>query len=223
MARSQLLKDLASGNDLESALFRLKIILSGLENEEINKWIDNEIEGYENIDELPLYRIVEGRAVGTYIIGSQYNGIKYTKSPIPINHIPEDIRQKLLEGYFTQGIPSLKSMILKGETIGKPVPPEVCHRLSSNGFLIGSMNIELASSEIETILSKVKNKLISIIIKLEKEFEDLDSLDIFHDDTSKEVIEETEQYIVNLLFDNSVTIGNNNKIKSSEIGHVSET
>lgn len=219
MGRSQILKDLANGNDIESVLFRLKIILADLENESINKWIDNEIEGYDDTDETPPYRRIEGRAIGSYILGSTYHGIKYTKHPLPIRHIPKDIREKILGGRMTQAVSSLKKTAENEESIGIQLPPELCQKISYQGLFITSMNIVFSSAQIDGVLAKIKSKLINIIMKLEKDYNELDSLDIFSHETDESKREQTEKYIINILFDNSIEIGNDNEINSTTIGH----
>lgn len=219
MARSQLLTDLASGNDIESVLFRLKIILSDLENESIDKWLDNEIEGYDPNEELPSYRILQGRVMGSYILSSTFDAYEYTSALIPINHIPIEERETLLTAHTRYGISSLKNMLKTNEKLAKQISPEDCHKYSREGFTITKMYIEFGLVDIEKVIAKIKNTLLKIILKLEKEFNELDSLDIFTDVSNKELIEQTEQFIINILLDNSITIGDNNKIKSSEIGH----
>lgn len=69
MARSNLLKDTVSGQvDLENILLRLKVILSDLEDKDILGWIEGELRGYSEEDIAPDYRIITGRAMGTYIV-----------------------------------------------------------------------------------------------------------------------------------------------------------
>ncbi|WP_269800869.1 AbiTii domain-containing protein [Bacillus sp. SN10] len=49
MARSQLLKDVVSGQaSLENILLRLKVILSDLDNDLTMSWIQGELHGYDS-------------------------------------------------------------------------------------------------------------------------------------------------------------------------------
>ena len=72
--RSQFIVDLANGIiSIEDALFKLKVLLSNIQNNSILNWIDNEIEGYKS-DNVPSYRclktvMIEGMVVvGNYQI-----------------------------------------------------------------------------------------------------------------------------------------------------------
>ena len=79
--------------------------------------------------------------------------------------------------------------------------------------------MQLAPSQLFTIETTVKRKLTEIILELEKEFVDIDELDI-----SEEMLmnpQKTEQVIQNLfttITDQSINIGDNNEIKKSRLG-----
>jgi AbiTii len=220
MARSQILKDLVSGdNNLESVLLRLKIILSDLENEEINNWIDSEIQGYENTEDVPSYRILQGRPIGTFILGSLFHGLKHTNAQIPLGHIPKDIKDDLLTLHLTDGLLGIKSLLESEGTIAKSVTTEFCHSISQEGLIVTGMEVVIGKNHIQGVIANIKNKLMNILLKIEKEFGNLDSLDTFAEETDTQALQSIEQYIINVIFDESIKIGDNNKIKSSAIGH----
>ncbi|MCY8489349.1 hypothetical protein [Bacillus atrophaeus] len=224
MARSQILKDLVSGDyNLESVLLRLKIILSDLENEAINNWIDSEIQGYESIEDVPSYRILDGQPIGTFILGNLHHGLKHTNAQIPIGHLPKDIKDELLTLHLTDGLLGIKSLLKSEGTIAKSVPTEFCHRISNERMLVTGMNIVFSKNQIQGVIASIKNKLMNILLKIEKEFGNLDSLDTFAEETDTQALQNIEQYIINVIFDKSIKIGDHNKIKSSNIGHRGET
>ena len=71
VAKSKIIKDLANDKvDLYTALKRTKVLLQDLNDEEILKWVNYEIEGYPDDVNLPDYRIVPGQLYGSYIKGS---------------------------------------------------------------------------------------------------------------------------------------------------------
>jgi hypothetical protein len=66
MSRSQLLKDVVNGNvSIETILLRLKVILSDLNNETIENWVNGELKGFNGAKDVPSYRILKGTAFGT--------------------------------------------------------------------------------------------------------------------------------------------------------------
>lgn len=221
MARSQIIKDLVNGdNNIESVLLRLKIILSDLENEKINKWIDSEIQGYENPEDVPLYRILYGEPIGTFILGNPNYGLKHTNHRVPLGHLEKEMREDLLTVPLTDGVLGIKSLLESQSQVGKPIPTEFCHAISNHKLFINSMNVSVSINKLQGVIANIKTKLLNILLKIEKEYGNLDALDTLSDKTNTQTLESIEQYIINVIFeDNSVRFGNNNKIKSSEIGH----
>ena len=57
MAKSNIIKQLANNEvSVSTALNRLLIIASDIENDELYSWVDQELNGYEVYDNLPEYR-----------------------------------------------------------------------------------------------------------------------------------------------------------------------
>lgn len=226
MARSNLLKDTVSGQvELENILLRLKIILSDLQDKDILGWIEGELRGYSEGDIVPDYRIIEGHPMGTFVVN---RNAKYTKSPVPLNFtaLNKDTINELLTLNVRDGI-SIIDKNLKSENrdnLGKPIPTEFCHSISSPQLQILSMDIMFAANDFEGILTHIKNKLVDVIMILEKNFGSsaIDEMDI-----SKQVIDEPEKreeaitYIHQLVLNDtstSIEIGDKNKLKNAKIG-----
>ena len=66
-------------------------------------------------------------------------------------------------------------------------------------------------------MPKVKTKILETLLFLEKEFGNLDGLDIDISTKTEEELKSIIQHIQVNLYDNSIAIGNNNKIKNSNI------
>lgn len=226
MARSQLLKDLTSGNsNIESILMRLKVILIGLNNDVISEWVEGELSGYRDISHLPPYRVVSGEPKGHCIINNRAEVKNYI---VPLRSLL--IKRNILDKYedfvnidITDGIGSLEYAIKheRERNFGRSIPTEVCQSLSSRELQIASMNILIPINKVEGVILVTKSKLIDVILKLEKDFTDIDSLDIENQFESKESTER-DIIIINLLQiinDNSIEIGDGNKITKSQIGH----
>lgn len=227
MARSKLLHDLVTDGNLESILMRLKVIFYELDNSEINKWIDNEIEGYKNTS-LPSYRIPQGKAYGDYMLirrdGSQSEQLyKYKNEEIPFSLFQEAHNPDLYNIGVSNGVSSLSGIIKNNSSLSYSLDSESCDGLSEYGIYIEKMKIEINGREILDILSKIKNRLLTVILELEKNFDNIDSLDLFGNNIPRETKKEFSQTFVNIIYhditDNSLSIGSNNKIKASDIGH----
>ena len=73
-------------------------------------------------------------------------------------------------------------------------------------------------SQVLSIFPKVESKLLDILCYLERQFGNLDELDIDKESKTEAELEEIVQHIYVLIYnDNSVSIGNNNRIKDSNI------
>ncbi|SDC20967.1 hypothetical protein SAMN04487767_101482 [Bacillus wiedmannii] len=221
MARSQLLKDVVSGQaSIENILLRLKVILSDLDNDLIMSWIEGELHGYDSKEELPAYRVLIGSPIGTYVVNGS---VKYTNAQVPIEAV---LDKKMIEQMITISVrDSIKTLeeILNSEgknNYGTVVPTTICHGISNYDLQIIGMQIKCASNRLSGIVSKVKSKLVDIIMELEKQYENLDEMDIksqVDEDTSKK-----EQVILNIeqiIFDESIKLGDKNKLNRTGIGH----
>ncbi|MCP1185042.1 hypothetical protein [Paenibacillus sp. 1781tsa1] len=222
MSRSQLLKDLVSGSiTLENILLRLKIILSDLENEWIMEWVNGELEGFGEEDNLPKYRMLTGVPTGTFIVNGR---AKYTNSQVPIESLLtlEEI-EEIITIYLRDSVSTLQSILNsdKQGKYGKQIPTYECHYISKPHLQIASMNIVIPHNQLTDIVLKVKTKLLDVIMELEKRFTDLDELDIksqIQNDEAKEII---VNIIGQIIYEGSIDIGDNNHVKNSRIGKMS--
>jgi hypothetical protein len=53
--------------NVTTLLRKCKILAARLGNEEFKRWIDNELNGYESVDELPEYRIIHTQSYGFFV------------------------------------------------------------------------------------------------------------------------------------------------------------
>lgn len=223
MARSQLLKDIVCGNEnIENILLRLKVILSDLDSEPITKWVNGELEGYKGkVDTLPEYRVLKGTPMGTYIVN--YN-VQYTNAQVPLKLLISDnqLYDNIITSHFTQSLSTIQNMLSSENrgNISKMIDTEFCHAISTEELQIANMHIRIGSNQLDDIVAKVKSMLVDIVMELEKQFDNLDELDIgeqVEEDTTKK--DNVVVNIQNIIYDESVKIGDKNKIGKSRLGH----
>lgn len=228
MAKSQIIKDLANGNtDLQTALKRTKVLLQEFDDEKLLEWINYEIEGYPSIDNLPEYRKIGGQLYGTYYKGSMASYMTYNHVPLPLGDMPQDDIKVLLTTNISQGIEALKSMIIESEKgdnrgLSKVVPadyyPIIATYNNDPYMIIVTATVELNMPQIRNIFPKVENKLLDILKYLEKKFGNLDDLDIDVESKSEQELKEITNHIYVMIYnDQSITVGDNNNIKNSNI------
>ena len=216
MAKSNIIKNFINSNmDINTALQNLMAILYCLEDENLINWANKELSGYDSINELPEYRKLKGRVMASYIVGN----MKYSNAPFIISHLDDDIQENLININLYSSISTLEEMKNKGESrIGKPIPPEyyILLQENTNAHIIeASVNTDLSS--INDVISKVRVKILKTLLFLEKEFGNLDELDIDISIKNKEELKNIVQHIHFNLYDNSIKIGDGNKIKGSNI------
>ncbi|HII4509139.1 hypothetical protein CYK62_11120 [Clostridium perfringens] len=215
MARSKLIRDfITSQMDIDTALQNLIAILYCLDNEVLINWAKKELEGYDSSDELPNYRKLKGRVMASFLVGSA----QYSKRQFGISHLDEEFKDKLLKLNIYSSISTLIGILDKDVTIGKSIEPEIYPLLQSNSnAYITNASVDADMCKINDIISKVKTRILETLLLLEKEFGNLDELDIDISIKSEKELESIIRNIQVTLYDNSISIGDNNKIKNSDI------
>ena len=218
MAKSKIIKELANNEiTMEVALNRLLIIASDLNNEDLADWASAELHGYCKDMDLPAYR----QKKSTHFIYSGING------NFQVNNQPFTYLEILAEHDATLfDVPIMDSVSALQDFVDNYEKRTYCRNYTwMNGYVYEKTGIMCTSiiqhvpiNFLQNILSDIKTRLLRVLIKLDKEYGCLDDLDI---DTTVKTIEEVEEInrIVNnfIFIDNSVHVGNNNKIDKSEI------
>ena len=123
---AQLQKEVVdSGVPISDILRKAKILASQLKNKEFKRWIDAELKGYDNVDNLPDYRKVAPVNLGTF---SGPFGKTVKSCPIPVSLLPDGIRKFAESSLFTSGIKELEasaSQAAKKEGYRFSWPPEM--------------------------------------------------------------------------------------------------
>lgn len=230
MARSSIIKDLANSSiDAPTALKRAKVLFSELNNSELIDWVNYELTGYPEDVVLPDYRKEYGNIVGTYIIGTARTHLKYTETSIPLGKMPEDLKNQLLGVEFREGVAALKKLSDEHKSaknnLGKILPADffpVISKYNENPYMvIASAKVIIGAHCIDNIFSVIENRLLDVLILLEQEFGSLDELDLNTSTKTTDDIENIANKIIVIVYnDQSVRIGDNNKIKDSSLGAV---
>lgn len=214
MAKSKIIKELANNEiSVEVALNRLLIIASDINNQELAQWAEKELNGYSNEDKIPFYR----NEKNTMFIYSGVNGrMKVTNGPLPLREllkendvsnfdmaIPAGIKtvEANIAGQYGRDCTWMSSMVYKLTGIE-------CHKISQI----------VPKNALENVLNTVKTMLLKVLIQLDKSYGCLDDLDIDITAKTLEEVNKINTIINNFIFtDNSVQIGDKNKIEDTSI------
>ena len=227
MSKSRIIKELASRQvDLSTALLRTKLLVNDIGDQPLTDWINYELSGYPESSQLPDYRVYQGILKGTFLLhlgNGRYE--QHTNVSIPLYHMPEDQKDVLLSVCFLEGVDALKGMYNYSNSdnpiLEKPISAEYFHYIAKNSGY-SNMRIIKASVMVDSslalrVLSIIENKLLDTLLLLEKEFGCLDDLDIDISSVNDNDKERIAEQINLIIFDKSVHIGNDNKIKNTDI------
>lgn len=227
MARSKIIQDLANSKvDTMTALKRAKVLLSELDNSELLNWINCEITGYPSDSILPDYRIKHGNLVGSYFKGSMASHMTWTNVSLPLGKMPNDLKEKFLSVQFREGVDALKQLSDSSADgsgqLGKSIPADFFPAIATYNedpyMMITSAKVLIGPQCIQNIFSVIETRLLDILILLEKEFGNLDELDLDVSSKTPEKLQDiTNKIIVIVYSDYSVNIGDGNKISQSDI------
>lgn len=218
MAKSKIIKELANNQiSMEVALQRLMIIASDLDNEELSAWAEAELRGYSQTDTLPEYRNIQS----IHFIYSGINGsFKVTNCPFTFTSVLEDILSDIYNVPIMDSVSSLQNFVDN--------PDKQSYRRDFsmlNGLVLQRTGIQCTSiyqtvplNFLQNILSQIKTILMNIFLKLDKEYGCLDNLDVDTTAKTPDEVDAINKVVNNYIFiDNSVNVGDRNKLKGSGI------
>lgn len=223
MARSRIIKELASGKvTVEIGLKQLKVLLMEFNKPEMLKWVNSELQGYDDSDTLPEYRIIAGNLIGTFL---NYN-LKCTNVGIPLKiDAPDKMVDICTNVKLYDSISALRILAESDKEIGRQIPssylPYIQRYSAISMTALISAFVKISQIQLENIFSRTENAVLDVLLLLEREFGVLDELDIdLSTKDEKEIENITNNIMVILYSDNSVTIGDNNRMKDTNISTV---
>lgn len=166
---------LEQNTELSSILRKAKVLASKLNNLEIKTWVDLELNGYQNEEELPEYRKFSAFNMGTF---NCYDSIQ-KNIPISVINIPDEkMRNCLNENNIPFGVKNLESTIGTGEKeLKRPWPAEaiiiynLCNISQSCTCVAAWKAIPIG--QYEQILESIRNCLLEFLLKLQEKYPEL--------------------------------------------------
>jgi len=215
--RSKIIKDLIMDNiNVLQAMQSLDFMLEDIEDKEIRKWVNNELNGYKKNKDIPNYRNANAILIGNVQVGySLYKNINIPLSDLKAIEMFTKIKIRepistIMQMAKAENESEDHSLALEVNTV------LVNHYQQTNGDVI-SAHRKLSLYTYNNIIAIIKDKLLEIFKVLENNYGNLDELYIDFSDNSKkdEVVKKIESIVYT---DNSINIGDNNKFKDSIVG-----
>ena len=194
------------------------IICDDLDYKELFSWAEKELNGYFGEESVPEYRnIGMGQILYSGLKGSMVSHLKLTNQPFPIQWMPSKFMDYVCNNYERSTIANIVERAKTTSTYS--VDLTSLAGFIQVGIAFTSITQKFDSSSYAEIVNKLSNILLKIFMKLDKEYGNLDELDI--DVSGKEkaqIISFEKQLIVEIGEINFISIGDGNTIKNSNIG-----
>jgi hypothetical protein len=202
---------------LTTPLLKVKVLATRIGNESLLKWVNNELDGYKTSDSVPEYRKAKGNPRGNIRQG-YYQEENVT---LPLLIFGEKIAKRLVQFPLDQGVKALESIATgeSGDTMVKQYGADFCAFLTDaarkNGQSVEVTHAwtEVHVSEVIQSLSEIRNKLLELLLEVEKEYPNFDN-DIKSNKVDKSQVNQTIVTIMNTFNTsgdgNVVNTGRNN-------------
>lgn len=220
MAKSTIIKDFAGGRvSVEIALKQLKVLLAEFDKPEMLKWVNAELQGYDDTDALPEYRVIVGNLVGNFL--NYYT--KCTHISIPLkSDAPKELVEMCSQVRLYDSLSALRALTETDREFGRQINasllPYVQQFSAISMTALLNATVEFSQTQVKNVFSRVENAVLDVLLLLEKEFGNLDDLDIDLTSKSNDEIQNIASNIMILLYnDNSIVIGDNNRMKDTSI------
>ena len=206
----ELRNDVTDSDNLSSTLRKAKILASILDNDEMKVWIDNELDGYSSINDLPDYRKGSTQNLGDFVNSS---GGSLKSYPISILTITKKFKFITNQYNIIQGVRNLESLLEKDDNSFKEYwPPEIisifANQILENYTLVTAWKT-IDRGQVDQVLDTIRNRLLSFIIDLSEKYPESSK--------SEDALSNIPKEIAKTIFNINIA-GNNNVVASgSEI------
>lgn len=208
-----------SEKSLTAPLLKTKVLATRIKNDELLKWVNNELGGYSTGSELPSYRKSEGNLTGNCIQGNY----QYNNQPLATIGLPDGLREALHDMSFYQGVSTLESMNSENKSgrLEKTISPELTELMAQNirkmgnpFFNILSAKCTISVSQVTQVLGSVRSQLLDFMLKLDEEFGTITEIEDLKT-KNQQITKFMSQTIINKGDGNVINTGDKAEIKAS--------
>jgi len=160
--------------DISVILRKCKVLAARLGNEAFKKWVDQELNGYQNKDTLPDYRILDVNSKGDFI-GPAGSSLK--NADIPLACIPKKFREGLDKSYCIQPIVAYESLLktADGDNLQEQWRADlvvlVGRNIYKNANCLSAWKL-IPNASIVSLVEGVRNRILSFVLEIENEAPD---------------------------------------------------
>lgn len=198
----------SSDGVLSEALIKTKVLLHQIGHKELVSWVNKELNGYDDDDDLPDYRVVNAQV----LVNASNAAYQVTSHPVPLGHLDEDYRKQLERGIMPHSLAVIEQFAENSEgSLQSPIPMEANGLLGeglANGYQIQRAWCEIPITSVANILMQVRSRLLDFVLELSGEFAGAN--------TAEEVKEKASQFDAANLFNHTIFGDNTTIVVGSE-------
>jgi hypothetical protein len=155
-----------------------KILAARLDHRAFKNWIDQELNGYENQEQLPDYRILRGLGCRGHFLGPFGSGLK--NAPIPMLSLPEWFIEAISTKYVLQSISEIENMVNQANQsntsiLRSPWDADAVAIFGKNIYkdmTCGQAWTDVPTYSLVAILNTVKSRILDFVLEIETEAPD---------------------------------------------------
>ena len=158
-----------SKTDLASLLRKCKVLAARLGSDEFKSWVNSELSGYKNIEDLPEYRILHVTSKG-HFSGAFGSGLN--NADIPMFCLPEKYRETMSRSNMTEPVASIEALVSEsdGGSAQEPWYPDFVAMVGKD--IYQGMNCIQAWKVIPitaliAALDEIRNRILNFVLEIE--------------------------------------------------------
>ncbi len=222
MAKSKIIKELVNDEiSLTVALNRLYVLASDLDNKDVLEWTSKELSGYKIEDELPEYRIFKSFEL---VYSGINGGFQITEQPLSLSWLSPETVEKISVSKIRDSILEIENksktdrqLYIDRSYLAAEVEKNTYQNFIERGVKCVNIQQRVAPAQFVEILAAIKQKVLKLLLELDKKFGCLDDLDIGSSKIGKKDKLELFDTLNLILTDKSIT-KNKTVIKNSNMG-----
>lgn len=160
-----------SDRPIADTLRSAKVLASRLGSAELATWVDRELSGYPTRDSLPPYRKLQVLTLGDF---SGPFGSSVRNSPVPYLVFPEQWREQAQYYFEMHGVAAIEEMLSGDKDVELQWDPNLTLILRdkvqmTGGMVLTRLHSSLPRQELIGVLDEVRNRLLALVLDVEKE------------------------------------------------------
>lgn len=161
--------------EISVVLRQCAVLATRLKHDGFKKWVEEELNGYPTGIPLPPYRIVKGVTSIGHFMGAF--GEQITNVPLPLSNVPAEIRERISQVEFRQGVGELQAMVVgHNDDLMSRWPPDLVARVAHRYFegrTLMAAQMELPRSTVTGVLDAVRNRVLQFVLEIEDQTPDV--------------------------------------------------